>query len=356
MKFFKNIALYSTCFLFTVCVSYSEGADEIVGATQGDINKAGMVGVNFLKVGIGARGVAMGGAYSALSDDLTSMFWNPAGLSHVDGINGSVNYTQWFAGFSHNFAALVVPIGSYRAGIGFTSFSSGQIPYTTIENTENDFTYEVQDICLTASFAGKITEEFSFGANIKYIQTAFARVNSGGMAFDLGTQYNSNWKGVRVGFALSNLGPQQNFSGQDLNQVNRIVTGANAAPVDMTLISTAYNLPLTFRAGMAADMMSIVDGSENTPTDAENKWVAAVDFVTLADAPEMFSIGSEYVWNNLIALRAGYQFGHDVFGFAGGIGLNYSSGMFDGTLDYAISPANAQIGLINRISVAVAIK
>lgn len=355
MKIYKSLSAIVLMLLATNSLVYAEGGT-VVGATQDEINKAGMVGVNFLKVGIGARAVSLGGAYTALSNDLTSMFWNPAGLSQVEGINGSVNYTQWFAGFSHNFAALVVPLGNYRAGIGFTSFSSGQIPYTTIEDPSGNFTYEVQDMCITGSFAGKITDEFSFGANIKYVQTAFARVNSGGVAFDLGTQYNSNWKGMRVGFALSNLGPKQNFSGQDLNQVNKIVNGANAAPVDMTLISTGYNLPLTFRAGIAADMMSVVNDTENTPKDAESKWIAAADFVTVADAPEMFSLGTEYTWNNLISLRAGYQFGHDVFGFAAGIGLNYTSGMFDGTLDYAISPANAQIGLINRISVAVAIK
>lgn len=354
MKIYKKIIAFVLLIVVSVVNSNAEGT--IVGTTQGDINKAGMVGVNFLKVGVGARAISLGGAYTALSNDLTSMFWNPAGLAQVDGINASVNYTQWFAGFSHNFAAIVVPIGNYRAGIGFTSFSSGQIPYTTLENPAGNFTYEVADMCITGSFAGKVTDQFSFGANIKYVQTAFARASSDGVAFDLGTQYNSNWKGISVGFALSNLGPQQRFSGQDLNLVNKIVDASNTAPVDMSLISTAYNLPLTFRAGMAADVMSIIDDSENTPKDAENKWVAAVDFVTLADAPEMFSIGSEYLWNNLIAIRAGYQFGHDVFGFAGGIGLNYSSGMFDGTLDYAISPANAQIGLINRISVAVALK
>ena len=206
------------------------------------------------------------------------------------------------------------------------------------------------------SFAGKITNEFTFGANFKYINSAFSNVSSNGIAFDIGTKYESDWKGLRLGFVLSNLGPAQNYSGQDLNQVKSLVSGLNAAPVDFSLISAQYQLPLTFRAGMGVDMMSIVENTDNTAQDADHKWTVAADFITMADAKEQGAIGTEYVWNNLLALRAGYHLGHDTFGFSGGVGLNYTSGMFDGQIDYAISTANAQIGLINRISIGIALK
>lgn len=355
MKSLYKIALIALCgFLIT---QNSKSETTIYQTSQGDITRSGVVGVSFLKIPIGAQAVAMGGAYTAIADDLTSMFWNPAGLASVQGYQANLSYSQWFGGFSHNFASGVISLGDYRVSFGLISFGANDIPFTTIEDpTGSGRTYSVSDVCLVTSFAGKITNEFTFGANFKYINSAFSNVSSNGIAFDIGTKYESDWKGLRLGFVLSNLGPAQNYSGQDLNQVKSLVSGLNAAPVDFSLISAQYQLPLTFRAGMGVDMMSIVENTDNTAQDADHKWTVAADFITMADAKEQGAIGTEYVWNNLLALRAGYHLGHDTFGFSGGVGLNYTSGMFDGQIDYAISTANAQIGLINRISIGIALK
>jgi hypothetical protein len=51
-------------------------------------------------------------------------------------------------------------------------------------------------------------------------------------------------------------------------------------------------------------------------------------------------------------VRAGYRFGHDQFGLAGGLGLRYASGDFDGSIDYSINPS-ASLGLVNRLSVSM---
>jgi len=354
-KIYKQLIVLVLCSFSTI--QWSKADTEIFRTSQGDITRSGVVGVSFLKIPIGAQAVAMGGAYTAIANDLTSMFWNPAGLASIEGYQANISYSQWFGGFSHNFASGVVSLGNYRVGLGLISFGANDIPFTTIEDpTGSGRTYSVSDVCLVASFAGKITNEFSFGANFKYINSAFSSVSSNGIAFDIGTKYESDWKGLRLGFVLSNLGPAQNYAGQDLNQVKSLVNGLSAAPVDYALISSQYQLPLTFRAGMGVDMLSVVNNTDNTPQDSDHKWTLAADFFTMADSKEQGAIGTEYVWNNLLALRAGYQIGHDTFGFSGGIGLNYTSGLFDGKIDYAISPANAQIGLINRISIGIALK
>jgi len=129
--------------------------DNVSGSSGGEFKKVGAAGAQFLKIGVGARANGMAGAYSALANDVTSMYWNPAGIADINGIAANISYTQWFAGFSHNFAGLVLPVGdSYRFGISLTSFSSGEIPITTLEKAEGTgASYSISDFALGASFA-----------------------------------------------------------------------------------------------------------------------------------------------------------------------------------------------------------
>jgi hypothetical protein len=101
-------------------------------------------------------------------------------------------------------------------------------------------------------------------------------------------------------------------------------------------------LPLTFRVGFAKEIIS----------DDMNRLDAAFDFVASSDVPEQYVLGLEYAWNDLVYVRGGYLLGHDQLGLAGGLGLNYNSGGFNGSLDYSINPT-ADIGLINRFTVGL---
>jgi hypothetical protein len=86
--------------------------------------------------------------------------------------------------------------------------------------------------------------------------------------------------------------------------------------------------------------------------EREHRWLLALDFETLSDVPEQFAIGTEYTWNDLLSLRAGYRFNQSVFGLSGGIGLRYIGSGFDGMLDYSIQPTTT-LGIVNRFSVTV---
>ena len=135
--------------------------DNVSGSSGGDFRKVGAAGAQFLKIGVGARASALAGAYGSLANDVTAMYWNPAGISDISGIAANISYTQWFAGFSHNFAGLVLPLGdSYRLGVSLTSFSSGNIPITTLEKSNGTgASYSISDFAFGATFGGYITNE-----------------------------------------------------------------------------------------------------------------------------------------------------------------------------------------------------
>src|SRR5512135_1860180 len=78
----------------------------------GGFSKVGTASAQFLKIGVGARAAGMGGAFAALSNDVSAMYWNPAGMTAIPAITAGFSHSQWLADMSHNFAGIAVPLGS----------------------------------------------------------------------------------------------------------------------------------------------------------------------------------------------------------------------------------------------------
>ena len=345
----KKIFLISIIVLIanlTVSDIYAE-SKQSVGSSAGEFIKVGGAGSQFLKIGPGARASGMAGAYGAVTNDLTAVFWNPAGLADVKGISGDFSWTSWFGGFSHNFAAVSIPVGSnFTMAASFTSFSSNDIEITTIERPEGTgFYYQVNDVAAGATFSGYLTDQFSFGITAKYISNSFSSLNAYGVAFDVGTMYETGIQGIKLGFSIHNLGTTMQYTGQELNTSKKLYTAMNAAPLDASYTASSYSIPLIFRAGISSNVYKVEDHSV----------IAAVDFVTMSDTPEQFALGGEYTWRNFVMVRAGYRFGHDQFGFSGGLGLKYIGGGFSGQVDYSLNPTK-NLGLVNRITVSLGMK
>lgn len=335
--------------LFVLLFSYNTYAlDDITsGSSGGEFLKVGAAGAQFLKIGVGARGTGMAGAFGSLANDLTAIHWNPAGIADIKGMSGNFNYTQWFAGFKHSFAAFALPVGdNFTAAAHVISFSSDRIEITTLERPQGTgLYYSVNDIALGLSFGGYLTDQFSFGITAKLINSAFSSISSSGFAFDVGTMYETGIQGIKLGFSIHNLGTEQTYSGQALATAKKLYDAMNAAPLDVVYVANSFSIPLIFRAGASSTLIE----------DDMNKLIAALDFVTLSDTPEQFALGLEYTYKGFLSLRGGYRLGQDQFNLAGGIGLNYIGGGFIGQLDYSINPTK-DLGLVNRISINVGLK
>lgn len=343
-----NIILVLLIFTFSAASLFSIDTEKTAGSSAGDYIKVGAAGSQFMKIGIGARGNGMAGAYGSVVNDLSSIYWNPAGLAEVKGITGNFSYTSWFADFQHNFAAISMPLGSnFTVAVSMISFSSDNIEITTIEKPEGTgLFYNVNDVAAGASVSGYLTDQFSFGVTAKYIYNSFASLSSGGIAFDIGTMYETGIQGIKLGFSIHNLGAQLQYQGQDLYTTKRIWDALSAQKIDASYTASSYSIPLIFRAGISAALI-------NTES---SKLISAFDFVTNSDTKEQYALGFEYTWRNFVSVRAGYRFGLDqIMGIAGGVGLKYDGGAFAGSIDYSVNPTY-DIGLINRLSVTVGMK
>jgi len=353
---FANILLIS--FILCSTVSFAANSSMASSGSTGAYAKVGMSGGQFLKIGHGARGAAMAGAVSAITNDLSSIYWNPAGLAEIPSLTAAFDYTSWFAGFNHNFAALGVPLGdNFAFAVHYTGLTSAEMERTTIErpNGTNQF-FTASDISVGLSVAGFLTDQFSFGLTTRFLNNVMADASASGLAFDVGTKYRTGVQGIVLGVSLHGLTTQLTYSGNEFNRVWRQSEALWKSPDDVALIPSPFDIPLLFRANVAADVYKspeTVTSSLATGDIPVHYVVAALDFITTSDSPEQFALGAEYIWNNLLSFRAGYRMGHDIQGFSGGLGFKYFTGSFSGRLDYAISPLMRDMGLVNRISITI---
>lgn len=316
----------------------------ISGASLGEFIKVGAAGAQFMKIPIGTRATGMANTHGAVANDLTAVFWNPAGIADIKYMSANVTYTSWLASFSHNFGAMALPISeNYTLAAHIVSFTSGDIPITTINNDKGTgSSYRVSDVNLGLTFSGYLTDQFSFGFTMKYISNQFSEVSASGVAFDVGTMYDTEIQGIKLGFSIHNLGTEQTYSGQDLNTTKRLNNAFYASPLDAAYLASSFALPLTFRAGISSEIIK----------DKTMSLIVAADFITFSDVAEQFSIGAEWGYKDIIFIRGGYLFGQDQFGLSGGAGIKYLAGGFAGELGYSISPT-FDLGLVNRIGINI---
>lgn len=220
----------------------------------------------FLLLGAGARGVALGGAFAALTTDLTAMYYNPAGLSQLPRPGVMVSSYNYVADTKYAWGGVAFPFSGGTRAVGFSlgSFGFSGQPIYTIENPEGDGrTYSVREAFFSVTGAQNFSDRFSAGLSLKYISDRLGSVSGGAFAVDFGTNFHAlvGERPIRASFVIQNLGTNLRHTGSDLNTgVQRPPPlGTVAVPQEdqpASLRTTAYTLPVVFRVGVALDVFN----------------------------------------------------------------------------------------------------
>jgi len=242
----------------------------------------------------------MGGAFTAIANDATALYWNPAGISQCQRAEVTFNHINWFLDVYHEFVGAVVPTGRHSFGAAVTYLGVPDQEVRTIEEPEgNGNFYNASDLALAVSYAFQFTDQFAMGFTGKYVrQQIYNSVGAAG-AIDLGAIYQpSNIKWLKLGMQIANFGSDIRLRGQDLAQKIDIDPKHNSNErLPASLDTDAFSLPLIFRFGMAA---TILDSKVND-------LLTAVDLIHPSNNTESVNIGAEYVFHGAFALRAGYH-------------------------------------------------
>jgi len=306
---------------------------QCIGFSQ--VTKTGTTAAKFLSVGIGPRANAMGGAFTAIVNDASALYWNPAGAADLTQSEAMFTYTSLFKdlNINLNYFALVIPaedLGSF--GVSVTALDYGDMDVTTEfypEGTGEKFS--AASYAFGLSYARNITEWFAAGITVKYITEGIFNSSANGVAFDVGTMFKTPFLGIKFATIISNYGSKMQMTGEDLlirYDADPNSQGNNET-VDAYYKTDNFELPLKLQIGLSRDI-EFFDGQRLT---------IAVDATHPNDNAEYVNIGGELSFlDNLISLRGGYKalfLENNQEGLTLGAGLNYVLGVFAFGFDYS---------------------
>ena len=299
-------------------------------------SKVGTAAAAFLKIPVGSRESAMGGAFVPLASGPTSVFWNPAGLASSEEFQLSLMQNRWIVELSHLFAGVSFPFAGGGIGLSIISLSSDPVEITTIEEPSGTgYYYNYSDLAVGLSYGRNLTDRFSLGSTIKIIQEKIYHESAHSVAIDIGSILRTNFYGFRIGMNLSNFGTDMRFTGRDLDVPYRRTIGLGeqespAYEVQASLNTIYWRIPTNFSFGLATDIFSLSD--EKTAENASNSslWLSLVGNYP-NDGDFSFRFGSEFEYRELFFMRAGYRLeeyrSYPTFGFGvnvSGINVDYS--------------------------------
>lgn len=282
------------------------------------VKKVNISGMQFLKIGQGARAVAMGDAFTAVADDINAIFWNGSGLVHVERVAYQANWTRFLLDTQLYSAAAVWNTRSARGevlGIAVTSHNPKPSKETTIyqpNGTGQDVI--VHNISVGLLYAIKFTDKFSFSAKANYVQEKLYTVKTTGFTVDVGSFFYTGFRSLRIAMAFRNFGPDRKSGDR------------------------AYLLPLVYNIGVAAE----VYGEKGDPSYL----TASVESAFFVDFEQRWHFGAELWLQNALALRAGWKWNYDLESIAVGAGLKQTFGGRTITADVAVSLLQQNDGVV----------
>lgn len=242
----------------------------------------------FLNIGAGARGLAMGGSLVASTYDGTSGYWNPAGLARIrDNASLSIMHADYFAGIGkYDFVSLALPLKEQKRTLGITvlRFGVDDIPNTLflVEpdgsiNYNNIRTFSSADYAFLLSYGQKIIDEedreLNFGGSVKVINRKVGTfATAWGFGLDAGLQYRLH----RWNFGLSVRDLTTTFNAWSFSFTDRekemLYLTQNDIPLKSTertaprlILGTGYNIIISPKLSllMEANMDITFDGKRN---------------------------------------------------------------------------------------------
>lgn len=293
--------------------------------------KVGTAGMQFLKLGVDARAIGMGEAYTAVTDDISSVFWNPAGLSPALQNQAFVSHTNWPAAIMHDFAAASITNGVQTAAIYGSVLHMDDIEVTDEETFgPTGETFTNSGIAMGVAVSQTFTDKFSAGASIKYLRENLYEYSVNSYSFDLGSMYNTGWKNVKIGMALKNFGPDIRYRVDDDEDglfdedPFDLFDNDGDGQIDEDRTELDSKIPMSFSLGISGDLMR----------NDTNHWIASLQLDNVIDRLETWNLGTEYKMGNLY-LRAGYQINYDTNGLSFGVGYQVPSSIGIFNVDYA---------------------
>jgi hypothetical protein len=301
----------------------------------------GEAGAQCLIIQPSARANGLGQSFVAIADDATGIWWNPAGLAFV---NRSIDlmHSQLVPELASDVFYEYIG-GAFKVqGLGTVGASLVYLTYGDWEARDQDNNYLGQysswEIAPTLSGAVQVFDNLGIGMNLKFIYIDLAPASA--------TVENQAGRGHSVAFDVGGLWKVPDFKvlGYKVSRVDLGICISNLGPsISFVNVDQAASLPRNLRCGFAY-----------TPYyDEAGRLTIAADFnrplVEFSSKKNTYHVGAEFVYIDLIAVRAGYVHDQDgnIKDLTYGLGFSFNKRY---RLDWASIPQSEELGRVNRWS------
>jgi hypothetical protein len=292
--------------------------------------RVGTTAANFLEIGFGTAGAAMGDAQVSLPIDVSALYWNPAGLARLTKSEVMFVTQPWIADMNTSFSAvgIVVPdLGTFGAGVILMDYGEMEVTTLAMQDGTGE-KFAPKDLAIYLTFARNLADWFSFGISGKIVNSNIWHLNATALAFDLGviiktpflSPTESNDYGMSIGMSISNYGMPLKYDGLDLLNPIDVAPGeeGNYRDASGQFRLQEWELPLIFRIGTTITALK---------TDIHEVLLSG-DALHPNNNSESVNVGGQYTFSHpslgKVFLRGGYKalFMEDSqFGLALGFGV-----------------------------------
>ncbi len=327
----KKYVITILILLSTICLTDRVQGQNLFPLLGGQ--RIGTAAANFLKIGVGARATSMSGAAVAMANDATALYWNPGAAAQVKGNAVAISHIDWPVDIKYEYLSYIHHIKN----IGIIGFSGGYLYTDDMEvtteyhptGTGEYFSY--YDTFGALSFAIKMTDRFSFGTSLKFVEENLAGLKMGGWLIDLGTFYWTGFRSLRFAVSLVNFGPDLRPAGSYMQETQEGGMQENRYE--------AFSPPTMFRVGSA---MEIIERKNYTVT-------TSLQINHPVDNAENAVVGMEFGYLDNLFLRAGYRINYAEEKFTFGAGFNVPFAGTDLLIDYAFKQFR-NLGVTNQFT------
>ncbi len=313
----KKYLMFNWAFIYFFGSLWSGGQNALADQQEFQAAKSGNA---FLDIGTGARAVAMGEAFTGIADDVSSIYWNPAGLGQMKNPQVLLMHNQWFQNVIFEYGAVAVPL--WKGGVlGLSAIYVGYGSMDKLDESGQDVgSFTAYDLNISAAYGMKFSDNLLAGVGIKAPMTVIDSEATYSFAADLGVLYKvPGWEILNIGLNIMNLGTNIG----DATQPSQVKLG-------LGLIEAVAGLKIGVDLGQR-----------------------------LFEDSLQVNLGAEYLIMGILAPRVGYKItaeenrlGSGIVGLTVGLGLCHTFNDFGLGLDYAYVPYG-DLGDTHRIALSI---
>jgi len=283
-----------------------------------DFSKAGTAGLQFLKIGVGARESAMGEAALGVSKGANAIFWNPAGIAYVNRSEATFSYSGWLLDMNLSATALTMNVkGVGTIGLSVIYMGVPEFQETTVQAQDGTGRMvSAYDLGIGLAVARRFTDKLSMGGQVRYVKEQLDQDSFSNILMDIGAIYFTGFRHLNISVCAQHFGP------------------------DIKMLRDKFRMPLVFKVGLADDLFH---------TDSQ-RLTLAIDLVHPTDNTERMNFGMEYGFFDRLFLRGGYRLNSDLGNWSFGAGLRQSLIGVNGSIDYSYTDFGEILGGVNRFT------